>query len=90
MSVTVRLHEYFQEFTGGQAEVTAEGSTVAALIDDLEAKYPGIKEHLVDRRGRLQGFVEFFVNSEIVYPEDTGMAVKDGDDIEVLMIVAGG
>ncbi len=90
MSVTVRLHPYFLEFTGGRMEVTAEGTTVGAVINDLEARYPGIKEHLVDPKGRLQGFVELFVNSQVVYPENTDMPVRDGDEVEVLMIVAGG
>jgi molybdopterin converting factor small subunit len=60
------------------------------MIDDLESRYRGIKEHLLDPRGRIQGFVELFVNNEIVYPEETSKKLKDGDEIEVLMIVAGG
>lgn len=90
MSVKVILHPYFQDFAGNQEEVEASGSTVAEIIDDLERRYPGIKEHLVDHRGKLQGFVELFVNSEIVHPEGTGMAVRDGDEMEILTIVAGG
>jgi len=90
MSVTVKLHQYFQDMAGGKQVVEAEGHTIVELIDDLETKYPGIKEHLLDKRGRLQGFVELFVNSQIVYPENTGMQVKDGDEIEILTIVAGG
>ena len=90
MSVKVRLHQYFQEMANGQEVVEARGNTVREMIDDLEASYPGIKEHLVDKRGRLQGFVELFVNSEVVYPESTAMPIKDGDTIEILMIVAGG
>lgn len=90
MSVKVRLHQYFQEMTGGQEVVEANGRTVAELINDLELKYPTIKEHLLDKNGRLQGFVEIFLNSEIVHPHETSKSVKDGDEVEVLMIVAGG
>ncbi len=90
MSVKVRLHQYFQEMAGGQEVVEAKGNTVREMIDDLEAKYPGIREHLLDRRGRIQGFVELFVNAQPVYPESTSMPIKDGDSIEILMIVAGG
>ncbi len=90
MSVKVRLHQYFQEMARDQEVVEAKGGSVKEMIDDLEARYPGIKEHLVDGRGRLQGFVELFVNNEVVYPENTAMPVKDGDNVEILMIVAGG
>ncbi len=90
MSVKVRLHQYFQEMTGGQEIVEANGRTISELINDLERKYPTIKEHLLDKNGRLQGFVEIFLNSEIVHPHETSKSVKDGDEVEVLMIVAGG
>ena len=90
MSVKVRLHPYFQDLANGQEVVEANGNTVRQLIDDLDSKYPGIKEHLLDHKGRLQGFVELFVNNEVVYPESTAMLVNDGDEVEILTIVAGG
>jgi sulfur-carrier protein len=90
MTVKIKLHQYYQEMAGGKEVVEAEGATIAELFDDLETRYPGIKEHLVDKRGKLQGFVEVFLNSEIVYPERTGDRVKDGDEVEILTIVAGG
>ena len=90
MSVQVRLHQYFQEMADGQEVVEGEGANVRELIDNLDSKFPGMKDHLLDRRGRLQGFVELFVNSDVVYPEGTSRPVKDGDVVEILMIVAGG
>jgi molybdopterin synthase sulfur carrier subunit len=37
-----------QQLTGGNQQVQVEGTTVRRLINNLEAKYPGIKEFLVD------------------------------------------
>lgn len=90
MTVKVRLHQYFQDMAKGQTVVEAKGTNVREMIDDLESNYPGIREHLLDSRGRLQGFVELFVNTQVVYPESTAMPIKDGDEVEILMIVAGG
>ena len=90
MSVMIKLHPYFQDITGTGETIEATGTTVIEVINNLERQYPGIKEHLVDRRGRIQGFAELFVNSEIVHPSKTDMPVQDGDEIEILMIVAGG
>ena len=90
MSIRVRLHQYFQDIADGQEVVEAKGNTLAELIDDLEKRYPTIKDHLLDKKGRLHGFVEVFVNSEIVHPHETQKQIKDGDEIEVLTIVAGG
>jgi molybdopterin synthase sulfur carrier subunit len=90
MSVTVRLHQYYQDIARGQEVVEASGGTVAEVIDDLERQYPGMKEHLVDAKGRIQGFAEIFVNAEIVFPLQTSLPVRDGDELEILMIVSGG
>ncbi len=90
MSVRVKLPPYFQEMAHGQREVEASGSTVREMIDDLERRYPGIKDHILDWKGRLQGYVEIFVNDDVVYPEGISMPIHDGDEVEIAMIVSGG
>ena len=90
MTVQVRLHQYFRDMTGGREVVEANGRTVAELIDDLNARYPTLRDHLLDTKGRLQGFVEVFVNNRVVHPSETLMPVNEGDEVEILMIVAGG
>jgi len=90
MSNKVKLHPYFQDVAHSGEYVQANGNTVAEIIDDLERQYPGMKEQLVDKNGRVQGFAELFVNAEIVHPTKTNMAVKEGDEIEILVIVSGG
>jgi molybdopterin synthase sulfur carrier subunit len=90
MSIRVKLHPYFQDVAHSGEIVEANGNTVAEIIDDLERQYPGMKEQLVDKNGRVQGFAELFVNAEIVHPLNTNMPVTAGDEIEILVIVSGG
>lgn len=35
-----------RRLTGGQAETEAQGETVRALLDDLESRFPGIRDRL--------------------------------------------
>ena len=86
----MKLHPYFQDIAGSDEIVEAGGNTVIEVIDDLERQYPGIREHIVDKRGRIEGFVELFVNSDVVFPQEIAMPVKDGDEMEILVIAAGG
>ena len=44
------LHSY----TGGQPVVEAAGTSVAALLDDLERRYPGMRFRIVDEQGGLR------------------------------------
>ena len=65
MAVTVRIPSPLQRVTNNLAEVQAQGSTVAELIDNLEQQFPGIKERLCDESGRLRRYVNIYVADEM-------------------------
>ena len=71
--------------------VTSEGDTIAALVESLEAAYPGMKERLCEESGELRRFVNIYVNGEDVRFLD-GLATVLGEDDEVSIVpaVAGG
>ncbi len=46
---------------GGMARVEIEGATVGEVIDGLEARFPGVRERLVDD-GRLRAGLAVFVD----------------------------
>lgn len=48
MAVKVRIPTPLLSLTGGKKEVEAEGTTLKELIEDLERRYPGLKERLCD------------------------------------------
>ena len=91
MGVTVRIPTPLQRLTYGQAEVQCDGSNVNALLQDLEKRYPGIKERICDEQGKLRRFVNVFVNEEdIRFMQGDQTAVKDGDDVSIIPAIAGG
>ena len=90
MAVEVRIPTILRSLTGEQKAVTAEGATLSAVIDDLEANHPGIKDRLIDN-GDLRRFVNVYVNDEDVrFIGGLQAELKDGDQIVVLPAVAGG
>ena len=93
MAVEVRIPTILRTYTGEQKAVTADGATLAAVIDDLEAHHPGIKDRLVegDRGQTLRRFVNVYVNDEDVrFIGGLDAEVSDGDQVVVLPAVAGG
>jgi molybdopterin converting factor small subunit len=70
--------------------VKVEGSTVGECIERLVEQYPGMKEGLFDRKGKLRNVVEVYVNNESAYPEELAKSVKDGDEIHLIIMLAGG
>ena len=90
MAIEVRIPTILRTYTGGEKAVTSSGATLAELVDQLDAKHPGIKEHLVENGG-LRRFVNVYVNDEDVrFTGSLETPVHDGDVVVVLPAVAGG
>lgn len=92
MPVTVRIPTPLRKLTNEEATVTTDGaSTVAQVIDALEAQHPGLKERVCDETGELRRFVNVYVNGEDVRFLD-GLTTKVEADAEVSIVpaVAGG
>jgi len=91
MSVTVRIPTILRTYTGGKAEVDAEGTTLGEVIADLEKNHTGIAARVLDDQGKLRRFVNVYVNDEDVrFTGGLGTALSDGDQVVVLPAVAGG
>ncbi|HYD49266.1 MAG TPA: ubiquitin-like small modifier protein 1 [Terriglobales bacterium] len=91
MSVRVRIPTPLRRFTGGAEEVNVGGTTVAAVVESLEQKCPGIKERLCDEQGRVRRFVNLYVNGDdIRFLNSIDTPVKDGDEISIVPAIAGG
>ena len=91
MSVHVRVPTILRTYTGGESEVTAEGSTLSEILDDLEASYSGIKARIVDDTGQLRRFVNVYVgNDDVRFLDGLDTATPDGAKVSVIPAVAGG
>jgi len=70
--------------------VEAKGATVKAILDDLDAQYPGLTPRILDK-GRVRQFVNLYLNNEdIRYLDNLATPVKDGDELAIIPAVAGG
>ena len=90
MAIEVRIPTILRTYTGGEKAVDASGATLSALIDDLEANHPGLKDRLVEN-GELRRFVNVYINDEDVrFIGSLDAELSDGDQVVVLPAVAGG
>jgi molybdopterin converting factor small subunit len=91
VSVSVRIPTILRTYTGGESEVTAEGGTLAEVLDDLDGSYAGIKGRILDEAGELRRFVNVYVgNDDVRFLENLGTPTPDGTQISVIPAVAGG
>ena len=90
MAIEVRIPTILRTYTGGEKSVPATGDSLAALIEDLEANHPGIRERLIDGED-LRRFVNVYVNDEDVrFLGGLEASLADGDQVVILPAVAGG
>ena len=91
MSVSVRIPTILRTYTGGASEVSAEGATLAEVLDALDADHPGIKARVLDDNGALRRFVNVYVgNDDVRFLEELETPTPDGVQISVIPAVAGG
>ena len=90
-NVLVLIPAPLRRYTGGVAKVNATGATVAELISNLDAAYPGIRDRIVENDGQIRRFVNVFVNGNNVRKLDGAeTAIKDGDEVGIVPAMAGG
>lgn len=90
MATEVRIPTILRNLTDGAKSVEGKGGTLDELINDLEARHPGLRARLVDERG-LRKFVNVYLNDEDVrFLGGLETEVSDGDTVTVLPAVAGG
>ena len=86
----MHIHITHRQFTNGQEVVTVEGNTVGECLSHLIKQFPAMEKALFAKKDKLRNIVEVFVNHATAYPNELLKPVKDGDDINLLVMLAGG
>jgi MoaD family protein len=90
MAVTIKIPTQLRATTGGQADLTAEGSTVGEVLDAVFAEHGELRDRITED-GELRRIVNVYVGGEdIRFGEGLGTAVTDGAEVTILPAVAGG
>lgn len=91
MAIKVRIPTPLQKLTKEQAVVETKGTNIRELVNELEKKFPGIKERLYDEKGALRRFINIYVNEEdIRFLKLEETPLKDGDEVSIIPAIAGG
>jgi molybdopterin converting factor small subunit len=91
MSVSVRIPTILRTYTNGDSEVSADGSTLAEVIENLDAAYPGIKGRILDEQGAIRRFVNVYVgNDDVRFLDALDTKTPEGAQVSVIPAVAGG
>lgn len=91
MPKKIRIPTPLRKLTNEAEIVEVDAVTIGAAILELQTKYPGIKERLMDDNGEVRRFVNVYVNEEdIRFLQNQQTPLKDGDEISIIPAIAGG
>jgi len=91
MSKKVRIPTPLRKLTNNEEIVEVNAATIGDLITELQTRFPGIAERLVDDKGEVRRFVNIYLNEEdIRFLKNRATPLKDGDEISIIPAIAGG
>lgn len=91
MAKKVRIPTPLRKLTNNEEIVEVEAGTIGEAIEELQTKFPGFKERLLDESGTVRRFVNVYVNEEdIRFLQNKETVLKDGDEISIIPAIAGG
>ena len=72
----------------GDNEVEAEGASLAELLLDLDARYPGLRFRMIDEQDRIRRHMRVFVNNEQTF--DLSHPLGPDDHVAIVQALSGG
>lgn len=90
MGVKVYIAPYLQQYTSNKAMVEVSGSQVGECLDQVVKLFPDVGKILFLENRKLLPHVAIYVNLADAYPEELAKPVKDGDEVYISYIIAGG
>jgi molybdopterin synthase sulfur carrier subunit len=91
MATKIRIPTPLRKLTNNEEIVEVTAADIGAAIAELQTRFPGIQERLVDEKGEVRRFVNVYVNEEdIRFLQNQQTPLKDGDEVSIIPAIAGG
>ena len=72
----------------GHGEVEAGGATLAAVLADLERRYPGIRFRMIDEQQQIRAHIRFFYASAQL--RDLAQPLDANGELIIVQALSGG
>jgi MoaD family protein len=90
-SVTVHIPTPLRPHAGDNSRLELAGATVGDVLETLAAQHPELGRRLFKAEGKLNRYINIYVNDEdIRFQDNLGTALKAGDNIVLVPAIAGG
>lgn len=87
---SIKIPTPLRPYTDNQAEVTVNGDTVGAVLNDLVTQHPNLRQHLYNG-DELRNFVNVFLGEDdIRFLDGLDTEVDEQTQLRIIPSIAGG
>lgn len=88
---TIRIPTPLRRYTNGERLIGVAAGTVAAAIAELDRRFPGLGERLLDGDGQVHRFVTVFVGEDDVrLLQGLATPLDEASEVSIIPAMAGG
>ncbi len=87
----IKIPYPLRPYVNGQAEVSVQGATAGAAMQDMLAQFPAFRPHLCKEDGSLRSFVNLYLGRRNIRDlQGLDTPLKPGDILNLVPAIAGG
>ena len=88
---TVKFTYALNRFFKGLKDTPAEGVTLKEVLKQIDGRYPGIKNYILDEQGSLRRHVNIFIDGTLINDRTTlSDPFSDNSEIYIIQALSGG
>ena len=91
MTTRVIIPTPLRRFTAEDSLIEVEAETITGILDELDTRYPGLRDRLCEADGKLRRFFNVYVDGEDVrFLDDLDTKVPSGAEVSIIPAISGG
>ena len=91
MTTRVIIPTPLRRFTADDSSIEVSADTITEILDELDGRYPGLKDRLCEENGKLRRFFNVYVDGEDVrFLDDLDTKVPAGAEVSIIPAISGG
>lgn len=88
---TIKFTANLKRFYPELSEIELEALDLNEILDQLECRFKGLKDYVVDEQGQLRKHVNIFIGDELIRDRiKLSDSVKPSDEIYIMQALSGG
>lgn len=91
MTTRVMIPTPLRRFTADDAQIEVDAETITDILNELDRRYPGLRDRLCEENGKLRRFFNVYVDGEDVrFLDDLDTKVPEGSEVSIIPAISGG